>query len=395
MSKFGFGVLGLVVATSVACSAAPPAEESSEQGAAVSTESTLKCDPAAEKERLKATFERTTDCAADAVSAGFAEKVKLAGETVAQTKKLVTALRAIAPNVLVKDLSTARAILCVRSATEYVSERTAHAAIVGAVDGLTDAEASRLADEAIGSFTFGASDVFKAASELAEKPSAESLVAFIAAFLGGAGDLGSFVASCGPVLAPYGVTSIPAFAGYAEKLGDIGTIGSILNCSYAAVGNAIDVADELRCLAQDIQVLKAQFETLKGMNTARCQDLAAAVDNPVVLPLLRASGNASEERAAACYGVLHRWGSCLDVERSKKTLSCDECARACTAYVNAAGPNAYLEPTLRETAAISGGDTDAVKQLVFTAATYCGTNVIADGLKPCIDMCRGQVADCK
>jgi hypothetical protein len=328
------------------------------------------------------------------VSAGVAEKVKLAGKTVAETKKLVDALRAIGPKVLVEDLSSARAILCVRSATEYVTEKTARTAIIGAADGLTQAEANRLADEVVGSFSFGSSEVFKAANELDEEPSAETLVAFVSALLSAVGDMGSFVTSCGPVLAPYGVVSIPAFAGLAEKLGDVGTIGSILNCSYAAVANAVDVATELQCLADDMKTIEEQIAALGRANGKRCETLGSVVDNPALRPLLQASSNTSEERATACYAVLDQWGACLGAERAKRTLSCDECVRACTGIVNAAGPNAYLAPTVQEAAALSNADPTAILSLVSLASANCIGPEGDDARKTCLSECRGQVQDC-
>jgi hypothetical protein len=75
-------------------------------------------------------------------------------------------------------------------------------------------------------------------------------------------------------------------------------------------------------------------------------------------------------------------------------LTCDECARVCTGYVNGAGPNAYLQPVIDGGLTSSGANGSDVRRLVQAAALGCGTDVQPDGLQPCINFCPGQVADC-
>ena len=110
------------------------------------------------------------------------------------------------------------------------------------------------------------------------------------------------------------------------------------------------------------------------MNTARCEDFQSFVQDPAMLPLVSASGGTSEARQTACYQVIHHWGSCLfEAKRSglfgSTSLSCGECARVCTGYVNSAGDNAYLGPVLGGAYGTTGADDRSVRTLVHRAAT--------------------------
>ena len=95
---------------------------------------------------------------------------------------------------------------------------------------------------------------------------------------------------------------------------------------------------------------------------------------------------------------MHHWGSCVyDAHRDgwlgSTQLSCDECRTVCGGYVNGAGPNAYLQPVLDGAYANSGADQEAARNLVM-AANMCALQITTDGIQPCINFCRGQVADC-
>lgn len=357
------------------------------------------CDPASGQARLKATFDRTVDCATDAVSAGLADKVKLAGESVKDTKRIVDVIKGFAGKIGVTNVSSARAIMCVRAVSEYTTEETAKNAIKAAAVGLTDGEVDEIWASVRGSFTLGVSEVFDAMRKVEAEPTLENLVDFLTTFAGNISTVGELVTTCGSVLAEYGAVSLPSIAGYAERFGQIGVAASIAKCGFAVVGNAVDVGKELSCYAQDLEQLKEQFATLQRLNDARCANFATFVSDPALLPLLRASGNTSDERRSACYQVIHHWGSCVyDAHRSgtfgSTALSCDECARVCTGYVNGAGDNAYLQPVLDGAYAGTGADATDVQRLVFQASQTCGSDVQPDGLQPCINFCRGQVSDC-
>ena len=354
--------------------------------------------PASGQARLSATFNRTADCAADAVSAGLADKVKLAGQSVKDTKKIVDVIKGFAGKIGVTNVSSARAIMCVRTVSDYTTAESAKAAIKAAAVGLSDQEIDELWLQVAGSFSVGVSDVFVALRKVDGDPSLENLVDFLGKLAGSIGNVGQLVTTCGSVLAEYGAVSLPSIAGYAERFGQDGVVASIAKCGFAVVGNAIDVGKELSCYAKDLERLKEQYATLQRMNDARCEGFQSFVTDPALLPLLQASGT-SDARRTACYQVIHHWGSCVyDAHRSgtfgSTKLSCDECARVCTGYVNGAGANAYLQPVLDGAFAASGADADAVKRLVFQAALTCGTDVQPDGLQPCINFCRGQVSDC-
>ena len=129
-----FAALALVIVTG--CAAAPDEPSGSTasrvtENAPVAADSPESdgCDPAAGKARLDATFERTVDCASDAVSAGLADKVKLAGKSVKDTKRIVDVIKRFAGKIGVTNISSARAIMCVRVVTDYTTEETAKNAI--------------------------------------------------------------------------------------------------------------------------------------------------------------------------------------------------------------------------------------------------------------------------
>jgi hypothetical protein len=388
-------VLGFV-ALLAGCASAP--EELSGSSAAPETPESDGCDPAAGRARLQATFDRTVDCAADAVSAGLADKVRLAGRSVKDTKKIVDVIKGFAGKFGVTNISSARAILCVRSVSGYTTKAAAKAAIRGAAVGLSVQESDALWDQLEASFSLGASSVFEALKEVDANPSIENLVAFLTAFAGNISSVGGFVTTCGSVLAEYGALSLPSIVGYAARFSQIGVGASIAKCGYAVVGNALDVGKELSCLGQDLERLREQYATLQRMNDARCETFQTFVQDPALFALLSASGS-SDGRRTACYQVIHHWGSCVyDAHRSgvfgSTALSCAECARVCTGYVNGAGANAYLQPVLDGAYASSGANADAVRRLVHQASLTCGTDVQPDGLQPCINFCRGQVSDC-
>ena len=400
-----FAVLGFVTLFVAGCSA-PPSELSGASSSSVTERAASGaeapegdgCDPASGQARLTATFNRTADCAADAVSAGLADKVKLAGQSVKDTKRIVDVIKSFAGKIRVTNVSSARAIMCVRTVSDYTTSESAKAAIKAAAVGLSDQELDELWLQVAGSFSVGVSDVFVALRKVDGDPSLENLVDFLGKLAGSIGNVGQLVTTCGSVLAEYGAVSLPSIAGYAERFGQIGVVASIAKCGFAVVGNAIDVGKELSCYAKDLERLKEQYATLQRMNDARCESFQSFVTDPALLPLLRASGT-SDARRTACYQVIHHWGSCVyDAHRSgtfgSTKLSCDECARVCTGYVNKAGANAYLQPVLDGAYADSGADADAVRRLVFQASLTCGTDVQPDGLQPCINFCRGQVSDC-
>lgn len=403
---FGLSVVTVFV-LAAGCSTAPdessgsttsPVTESAAPGAAAPAAGDG-CDPASGQARLKATFDRTVDCATDAVSAGLADKVKLAGESVKDTKRIVDVIKGFAGKIGVTNISSARAIMCVRAVSDYTTEETAKNAIKAAAVGLSDAEVDDLWASVRGSFTLGVSEVFAKMRKVEADPTLENLVDFLTTFAGNISTMGELVTTCGSVLAEYGAVSLPSIAGYAERFGQLGVVASIAKCGFAVVGNAIDVGKELACYAQDLEHLKEQFATLQRLNDARCQNFTSFVSDPALLPLLRASGNTSDERRSACYQVIHHWGSCVyDAHRAgtfgSTALSCDECARVCTGYVNGAGANAYLQPVLDGAYAASGAGATDVQRLVFQAAQTCGRDVQPDGLTPCINFCRGQVSDC-
>jgi hypothetical protein len=161
----------------------------------------------------------------------------------------------------------------------------------------------------------------------------------------------------------------------------------------AVIGNTVDVATELACYAQDLERLKEQFATLQAAHDARCEGLGDWAASEATRPLLRSPGT-SEQRSAACYQVIHRFGSCVYKASNERTRSCAECTRLCAGYVNPAGDNAYLAPALNAAFDRAGGDTAEVGRMVRDAANYCGRDVLVDGLRPCINFCRGQVDDC-
>ena len=404
LSALGFVTVFVLAA---GCSAAPdeasgsttsPVTESAAPAGPASAEGDG-CDPASGQARLKATFDRTVDCATDAVSAGLADKVKLAGESVKDTKRIVDVIKGFAGKIGVTNISSARAIMCVRTVSEHTTEETAKNAIKAAAVGLSDGEVDEIWSSVRGSLTLGVSEVFEAMRKVEADPSLENLVDFLTKFAGNISAVGELVTTCGSVLAEYGAVSLPSIAGYAERFGQLGVVASIAKCGFAVVGNAIDVGKELSCYAKDLEHLKEQFATLQRLNDARCANFQTFVEDPALLPLLRASGNTSDERRSACYQVIHHWGSCVyDAHRDgtfgSTALSCDECARVCTGYVNGAGANAYLQPVLDGAYAGTGADATDVQRLVFQAAQTCGSDVQPDGLQPCINFCRGQVSDC-
>ncbi|MFO0676364.1 MAG: hypothetical protein U0169_07510 [Polyangiaceae bacterium] len=331
---------------------------------------------------------------------GLASKVKLAGDAVKDTKKIVDALKAVASRVRVTNVSTARAILCVRAASDILTEQTAKAAIKTAAQGLTEGQIDELWGEVGSTFSFGVSNVFVNAQKLSEVPTFDSLAEFLASFAESAAHLGEFVTTCGSVLREFGVVALPSIARYAERFGTLCVASGIVSCGASLIGNTRDVAKELSCLGKDLDRLREQFAKLQDMNDANCANLGRIAENPSLLPVLRNGGTAqSEALAEVCSQTIRYWGSCVyDARRSglfgSTRLSCSECERVCTSYVNAAGPNAYLGDVIDGALSRAGGSSQKVRTLVFQASQSCGPNVGPDGLKPCVHFCRGQVADC-
>lgn len=398
-------VSALGVSLAVGCTApAGPTESKGETSSHIEdtegTEARDTCGVAASQARAKATFDRTTSCAIDAATAGFGEKVELAGKVFGDVKRVAETVRRVAGALTVTNLSTARAIMCVRAVGGYAIDESTKTALTAASVGLTDAEIDTLWGQVASMFTAGTADTFASLNAAVEQPSAEKLLVFLTKIVQNVATVGNFVNTCGSVLAEFGTVSLPSIARYSTALANIGTVAAIVNCSTTVIANAVDVGTELYCLGQDYKRIREQQVALQNANDDRCAAFAGYVTNPALRPILESGGNASDERKDACYQVIHHWGSCVyDAHRSgilgQKKLSCDECARVCTAYVNSAGDNAYLQPVIDGAMSRTGaGDPVAVRNLVMAAGTCAAQILPNDGIQPCINFCRGQTADC-
>jgi hypothetical protein len=406
MRKIVFGsALGLSLI--VGC-AAPPSvvEEKGESSSHIegadadAAPSADTCSAQASQARAKATFERTTSCAIDAATAGFGEKIELAGRIFGDVKQVTAIIKRVAGALQVTNLSSARAYMCVRAVGGYAIDESTKTALTAASVGLTDAEVNTLWDQISSMFTVGTSDTFAAFNAAADDPSAEKLISALTKMVQNVANVANFVNTCGSVLAEFGTVSLPSIAKYSTALANIGTVASIVNCSMTLINNSIDVGTELYCLGQDYKRIREQQVALQNANDDRCAAFADYVTNPALRPMLDQGGNTSEERTSACYQVMHHWGSCVynahrDGILGSTALSCDECQRICTAYVNGAGPNAYLQPVIDGAMDRTGAnDPVAVRGLVMAAGTCMAQVAPNDGIKPCVNFCRGQVADC-
>jgi len=389
-------VLALGVTSTVACAA--PAIEMEDEGATTSNieeTATDMCGVAAGEARAKATFERTTSCALDAATAGVGEKLKLAGKIMGDTKTIVTQVKRIAAGLKVTNLNTARGVMCARAIGGYAVDAATKDAFTAAAVGLTPAEIDTLYDTAAGGVTLGITDTFKAYNDVAEKGSVESIVAFITAMASQITTVGTFVTNCGTILQPLasGGLSIPSLGKYSSALGNLGTIGSIINCSRALINNTIDVGTELYCLGQDYERIAQQTAAIRRQTDALCSSFPTLTQNAAIRPIVQ-SGQDKE----VCAEVVRKWGFCVADSKKAGTLwgtnplTCDECRTVCNGYVNAAGANAYLEPVLADAYARTGGASrQAVQNLVMEAGScVSGT---ADDQQPCINTCLGRNAN--
>jgi hypothetical protein len=406
------GALGLALV--VGCATPPSAEttetssshiEGGDSAAGTTTDpdaapSPDVCGTQASQARAKATFDRTTSCALNAATAGFGEKVELAGRIFGDVKQVAAVIKRVAGALNVTNLSTARAVMCVRVVGGYAISKATRATLTAGWVGLTDGDIDTLFDQATSTFTLGASGTFAAFNAMSDAPSVENLVNFLAAMVGNVATVANFVNTCGSVLAEFGTVSLPSIAKYSSALSTLGTVTAIAQCGAAVIENAVDVGTELYCLAQDYKHIAEQEATLQNMNDDRCEAFAEYVQNPALRPILESGGDTSEDRTNACYQVMHHWGSCVyNAKRSglfgDTALTCDECARVCTAYVNGAGDNAYLQPVIDGAMDhTNANDPVAVRSLVMAAGTCMAQVAPNDGIQPCINFCRGQVADC-
>lgn len=372
--------------------AQPAADTSAVKNDAAATTGGNSCDTNAMRQRSQATFERTTDCAADAVSAGIAGKFKLAGEALADTKRIVDTLKAVGTRIglNVTNLSSARAILCVRALGDYVTAETVKDIINTSSATISpDEKASieeQLTNGLASSFSVGVTEAFQKYGRAAEQPTVENITAFIVALSGSVGNIGQFVTACGSVALDFGAVALPSVAKYSSAFGNVGTVGSIVKCSMAVIGNATDLATELGCLGRDMEILRQQYAALKAASQARCEGLREMIALPGFKGQLE--GGDEESKGSACFGLIHRWGACL---YANGVNSCQDCVRLCTAYVNAAGPNRHLQPKIDAAARSAGvGDEAELKRLVFQASSSCLRPVMADNIRPCVNYCVGM-----
>lgn len=388
---------GLAVIGLVGCSSAA-ATNAEQQSAAESHIDGDTCSVAAGQARLKATFDRTSSCAISAVSAGFGEKFKLAGEALSDTKKIATVIRSFASAIKVTDVSTARAIMCVRAVGGYADDQTAKDVITAAAVGLSAKEVDDLVDAVADTSTIGVTGAFSSMNKAIANPTVDNIVDFLGKFAGNVADIARLVSQCEPVLEPFGEVALPDVAAYGTQLAQVGVIASIAQCGVTVIENAVDVGTELACYAQDLDRLAQQSADLQAANDDRCAAFADYAQAPALLPVLQSTGDTSDARKASCYQVMHHWGSCVyDAHRDgtfgSTALTCDECKTVCYGFVNGAGANAYLEPVLDSAYGNTGADRQAAQNLVM-AANMCATQILADGVQPCVNFCRGQVADC-
>ncbi|MBX3230066.1 MAG: hypothetical protein KIT84_25470 [Labilithrix sp.] len=375
--------------------AAPAIEEEEEQGEAASYVEDGDedvCGVQASQARAKATFDRTTSCAIDAATAGVGAKLKLAGKILGDTKTIAAQVTKLAGKIQVKDVNTARAVMCVRTVGGYAVGAATKDVFTAAAVGLTPAEIDVLYSNVTSQITLGLSSTFKAYYAFEENGSAENLVKFITALTGNFKNVASFVNSCSTVLGPLGATTIPSIAKYSSQLSTLGTIGSIASCTTTVIANAVDVGTELYCLGKDYERIAEQTAAIRRGTDKLCSAFGTYTQNPALRPIVQ-----SGQDKAVCADIVRHWGFCVaDAKRDgffgQKALSCDECKSVCNGYVNGAGKNAYLEPVLAGAYSKTGGaKRQDVQNLVMEAGTCVyGT---ADDMQPCINTCLGRNAN--
>ena len=389
--------IGLGLVALVGCASAP-VERSVAAASAEDAPASADCGGAAGQARLKATFDRTSTCALSAVTAGFGDEFKVAGQALSDTKRIASVIRGFAAAIQVTDVSTARAIMCVRAVGGYADDQSVKDILTAAAVGLDAKTIDDLVDAVSDTFSVGVAGTFSSMNKAVANPTVDNVVAFLTAFANNVADVATLVNACEPLLEPFGAVSLPSVADYGAKLAQVGVIASIAQCGVTVIENAVDVGSELACYAQDLDNLAQQNADLQSSNDDRCAAFADYAQDPALLPILQSGGDGSDARKASCYQVMHHWGSCVyDAHRDgtfgSTALTCDECRTVCGGYVNGAGPNAYLQPVLDGAYANSGADTQTAQNLVMAAST-CAAQVLPDGIQPCINFCRGQVADC-
>ena len=175
-------------------------------------------------------------------------------------------IRGFAAAIKVTDLSTARAIMCVRAVGGYAATQTVKDIITGAAVGLGAADIDDLVAAVESSVTAGVSMTFADLDAAITDPSVDNVVAFLKQFAGSFAQIAQFVNACEPLLEPFGEVSLPSVAAYGTQLAQIGTIASIAQCGVTVIENAVDVGTELACFAEDLDRLAQQSADLQAAN---------------------------------------------------------------------------------------------------------------------------------
>lgn len=280
MLQLKLALLSAVVLTGAACK---PIQQPVDDSALRSDEPTAdQCGGDAMKERRKQTFSRTVDCAADAASAGIADKIKTGATVIKEAKGVVTAVKGLVGKLRgVTDISSAKTALCVMSVVDYAGGESIKNSIKALANtaGNFDELWAEMQKDALSSASLGVSEVFGKFEEASTKPSAESVYAFVVATVDNLSKLGTFATTCGPLFTGLGAdVGIVKLFNTSKALGNIGVYASIGKCIGAVIFNAVDVGTEVNCLLKDLAYITEQkkaiqralaFESARINNNAR------------------------------------------------------------------------------------------------------------------------------
>jgi len=265
MLQLKLALLAAVVLIGAACK---PIQQPVDDSALRSDEPTAdQCGGDAMKERRKQTFSRTVDCAADAASAGIADKIKTGATVIKEAKGVVTAVKGLVGKLRgVSDISTAKTALCVMSVVDYAGGESIKNQIKGMANavGNFDELWAELQKDALSSASLGVTEVFAKFEEASTKPSAESVYSFVVATVDNLSKLGTFATTCGPLFTGLGAdVGIVKLFNTSKALGNIGVYASIGKCIGAVIFNAVDVGTEVNCLLKDLAYITEQKKAIQ------------------------------------------------------------------------------------------------------------------------------------
>lgn len=361
------------------------------------------CSNTAMAERREKVFNRTSNCVVNAVSFKLGDVLQtmaLAAGEMHAFAKVIQEFNRHYGEISNLSVNTAKGVLCARVLFgEYTPVRTLAYVTQNMINESEGAELEPIETLGKDLALAGGLDIIAALHDAIEKPSVESVLKIATNGAITYADVAQLLTTCGPIFANVlsnEAPSIVAISGLSEKLGNLGVMAAIVDCSAAGLFNAIDVHTEYQCLKQDLEYVHKQNNAILSSEQLVCEDLKLLASVPTTIPIMKNvlnekkdDGNPTEStttRTSICDRTISAWGHCL-ASHPIDQRSDRWCEMLCK------GESPEVQDNIHQVLTSSHIEKSSAVNLIKTYNESCigdgnPEQLIKDQVKPCVDQCR-------